>query len=70
MGFRQACQAALVASCLLSPVLGGRFTDIRKNQEKRHAQEINKHHLMNQHVKRQENSTDGFKFYNDQSARM
>ena len=71
MAIQRLLQAALIASSLLStPVLGGRLTDTRKHQEKRHEAEITKRHSHQSLHKRQDNSTEGFRFLNDNTARM
>lgn len=64
MGLQRVLQAAAVASCLLSPALGGRFSDVRTNQEKRHSEEITKRHTQHKHEKRQD-PTSGFRYYNN-----
>ena len=67
MGFQRVFQAALVASSLLSPVLGGRFSETRKEQEKRHAHELTKRHS-HKHEKRQDPTSD-FQFLNNNTQR-
>ena len=58
MVFQCAIRAAFVASCLFSLAFSGRFSDVRKAQEKRHAEQIAKHHAKSHYAKRQDNSTD------------